>query len=120
MTTYRTETKPNGPAAAAFVAAGIGSFVLGLNTTIAQTFRPGAGETAFWDFAATYGMGSGVGPLSGKVTLAAIAYVLTLIAFGFAWRGREINLTPVLWIAGILLLLGFAGTFPPIFEAFHE
>jgi hypothetical protein len=61
MTTQHTETKPNGPAAAAFLAAGIGAFVLGLNTTLAAAFPPAEGSTAWWDFAANYGLGAGVG-----------------------------------------------------------
>lgn len=120
MTTMNPpETKPNGPAGAAFLAAGIGAFVLGLNTSLAAAFPPAEGATAWWDFAANYGIGDGVGPLSGKVIVAVLAYVISFVGFGFAWRGREVNLGPILWIAAILLLLGFAGTFPPIFEAFH-
>ena len=118
MTTSDAPTKPNGPAAAAFLAAGIGAFVLGLNTTLAAVFPPADGATAWWDFAANYGLGEGVGPLSGKVIVAVLAYVISFVGFGLAWRGREIPLQPVLWAAGFLLLLGLAGTFPPVFEAF--
>jgi hypothetical protein len=35
-----------------------------------------------------------------------------------AWRGREVNLRTVLIVSGILLALGFALTFPPIFDLF--
>jgi hypothetical protein len=51
------------------------------------------------------------------VIVAVLAYVLSFAGLGLAWRGREVPLTPVLWVAGILLLLGLAGTFPPVFEA---
>ena len=120
MTTIdQTDTRPNGPAAAAFLAAGIGAFVMGLNTTLAAAFPPAEGATAWWDFSTLYGIGDGVGPLSGKVIVAVLAYVISFVGFGFAWRGREVSLAPVLWISAILLLLGFAGTFPPIFELFH-
>lgn len=119
MTIDQIETKPNGPAAAAFLAAGIGAFVLGLNTTLAVAFPAAEGATPFWDFAKTYGLGQGVGPLSGKVIVAVLAYVISFVGLGLAWRGREINLTPVLWASAILVALGFAGTFPPIFEVFH-
>jgi hypothetical protein len=117
--TGNTATKPNGLAAAAFLAAGVGAFVLGLNTTLASAFPPAEGATAWWDFSANYGLGAGVGPLSGKVIVAVIVYVATFAGFGVAWSRREVNLTRVVWIAAVLLLLGLAGTFPPVFEAFH-
>lgn len=112
---HMTSTKPNGPAAAAFLAAGIGAFVLGLMVTLAEALPD---LKAWLDFAANYGLGSGVGPLSGKVTIATLAYFGSLLVVAFAWRGREVNFGRVLVIAGVLLALGFALTFPPIFELF--
>ena len=112
------ETRPNGPAAAAFLAAGIGSFMMGLGVTLHEAFPPGEGQTAFWDFSKLYGIGSGVGPLSGKVIVAVAAYLLSFIVLGFWWRGREVNLRPVLIASFVLLAVGFALTFPPIFEVF--
>lgn len=116
---HDTLDKPNGPAAAAFLAAGIGAFVLGLNTTLAAAFPAAEGATPFWDFAKNYGLGTGVGPLSGKVIVAVLVYVASFAGFGLAWRGREVNLTWVLLISLLLVALGLAGTFPPIFELFH-
>ena len=118
MTTHELDRKPNGPAAAAFLAAGIGAFVLGLTVTLHATFPPAEGQTAFWDFAKTYGIGSGVGPLSGKVITGTVAYVISFVGLALAWRGREVNLRTVLIASGVLLALGFALTFPPIFDAF--
>ena len=118
MTTNELDVKPNGPPAAAFLAAGIGAFVLGLTVTLHEAFPPAEGQKAFWDFAANYGIGSGVGPLSGKVIIGTLAYVISFVGFGLAWRGREVNLRTVLIASGILLALGFALTFPPIFEVF--
>ena len=118
MTTPEPDVKPNGPAAAAFLAAGIGAFILGLTVTLHEAFPPALGETAFWDFSKTFGIGSGVGPLSGKVIIGTLAYVVSFAGFGLAWRGREINLRTVMIASGILLALGFALTFPPIFEVF--
>lgn len=118
MTTRELDDKPNGPAAAAFLAAGIGAFVLGLTVTLHEAFPPAEGQTAFWDFATNVGLGSGVGPLSGKVTIATLAYFISFVGLGFAWRGREVNQRRVLIASAILLALGFALTFPPIFEAF--
>lgn len=117
MTTQELD-KPNGPPAAAFLAAGIGAFVLGLSVTLAEAFPPAEGQTAFWDFSTNFGIGSGVGPLSGKVIVGTLAYVVSFIGFGLAWRGRQVNLRSVLIVSGVLLAIGFALTFPPIFEAF--
>jgi hypothetical protein len=118
MTTRDLDERPNGPAAAAFLAAGIGAFVLGLTVTLHEAFPPAEGQTAFWDFAKNFGLGSGVGPLSGKVTIGTLAYLISFVGFGFAWRGREVNQRRVLIVSAILLALGFALTFPPIFEVF--
>jgi len=111
----QTTTKPNGPAAAAFLAAGIGAFTLGLMVTLAEALP----DFKKWlDFSANYGIGSGVGPLSGKVIIATIAYLLSFAVVALIWRGREVNFTRVLWVAGALLAVGFALTFPPIFTVF--
>ena len=118
MTTQELDVKANGPAAAAFLAAGIGAFVLGLTVTLAEAFPPAEGQTAFWDFAKNFGLGSGVGPLSGKVITGTLAYVISFVGLGLAWRGREVNLRTVLIACAVLLALGFALTFPPIFEVF--
>lgn len=118
MTSQELDVKPNGPAAAAFLAAGIGAFVLGLTVVMHELFPPAEGQPAFWDFASNFGLGSGVGPLSGKVTIGTLAYVISFVSLGFAWRGREVSLRTVLIASGVLLALGFALTFPPIFEVF--
>ena len=117
MTTSELPGKSNGPAAAAFLAAGIGAFVLGLTVTLASAFPPAEGETSFFDFAATYGFGEGVGPLSGKVIIGTLAYLLSFVVLGIWWRGRNVSLRTVLTVSFVLLALGFLLTFPPVFEA---
>lgn len=118
MTPDFEASKPNGPAAAAFLAAGIGAFVLGLTVVMHEAFPPAEGQAPFWDFSTNFGLGSGVGPLSGKVTIGTLAYLLSFLGFGVAWRGREVNFRTVLIASVVLLALGFAMTFPPIFEVF--
>ena len=113
--TSQTQDKPNGPAAAAVLAAGIGAFVLGLMVTLAEM---SADFASFLDFSKNYGIGSGVGPLSGKVIIATAAFVLSWIGFGYAWWRRDVNFRTVFVVAMILLGLGFALTFPPIFDLF--
>jgi hypothetical protein len=114
----REDTKPNGPAAAAILAAGIGSFVLGAMVALVEAFPAKAGETSFFDFSKRYGIGSGVGPLSGKVIIAVAAYLVSWALVAYLWRGREVNFGRVFVTTLILLALGFALTFPPIFEVF--
>lgn len=118
-----TATKPNGPVAAGFIAAGVGALVIGLavvaneaSTAIKQAI--GWDVNAFLKFDANYGLGSGVGPLSGKVTLAVIAFAITWAILGFIWRGRELPFRQVFWISLALVAAGFLLTFPPIFALF--
>ncbi|MGH3126501.1 MAG: hypothetical protein ACRDPX_01140 [Gaiellaceae bacterium] len=105
------EVRIDGVAAAALVAAGFGAFVLGFFTTLNEA---SSGVSDFLRF------NDDVGPLSGKTILAAIAYFGSLLVLGVIWRSRQIRLTPVLWTAGVLLVLGLVGTFPTFFEAFAD
>ena len=105
-------TKPSGPAAAAIVAAGIGSLVMGLMVSLAEF---SAGAKSFLDFAKNYGLGSGVGPLSGKVIVTILAYVISWAILYFMWRGKEISVSKAFLATIVLVGLGFALTFPPIF-----
>jgi len=115
MNTPTTDTKPNGPVAAAFVAAGIASLVLGLFVTLNEF---SADISTFLKFDASFGIGSGVGPLSGKVTLAVIAFVVSWITLHLVWRGKELDFGKVFIASLVLVGLGFALTFPPIFKLF--
>ena len=111
------QTKPNGPVAAAFVAAGIGSLVLGIFVVLNEV---SADINSFLKFDANYGLGSGVGPLSGKVILATIAFVVSWVVLHFYARGKEVNFGRWFAIALVLVFAGFALTFPPIFEFIAE
>ena len=107
------QTKPNGPVAAAFVAAGIGSTVMGLFVVLADISTD---INNFLKFDANYGIGSGVGPLSGKAVLATIAFVVSWVVLFFYARGKEVNFSRWLAVALLFVFAGFALTFPPIFE----
>jgi hypothetical protein len=104
-----SETRIEGLAAAALLAAGSGAFVLGLLTTLAEA------STGIKDFLQ---FNDRVGPLSGKTIIAAIAYFGALLVFALPFRGRQLALRPVLVAAVILLVLGLVGTFPTFFQAF--
>ena len=113
MTTVETtavqDTRIEGVAAAALLAAGVGAFVLGLLTALAEA------STGIHDFLQ---FNDRVGPLSGKTIIAAAVYFGALLVFGLFWRKRELALKPVLIAAVVLLVLGFLGTFPTFFQAF--
>lgn len=123
MTTPQTDTKPNGPVVAAFLAAGVASLVIGIGVVLneaSQTIKDAIGIdfNAFLQFDKNFGLGSGVGPLSGKVGLAIIAFVVSWVLFHLWLRGKEVNFRTGFIAALVLVGLGFALTFPPIFRLF--
>ena len=114
-TTQSTQTKPNGPVAASFLAAGIGSLVLGILVVLNEL---GGDISKFLAFDKNYGLGSGVGALSGKSILAVLAFVISWVVLHFLWRGKEVNFGRVFAVALILVAAGFLLTFPPVFDIF--
>ncbi|MEX1169113.1 MAG: hypothetical protein WEE50_03115 [Chloroflexota bacterium] len=123
MNTLPTETKPNGPVAASFLAAGLASFVIGIGVVLneaSDTIKNAIGVdfNAFLQFDRTFGFGSGVGPLSGKVGIAIIAFALSWVVFHLWLRGKEVNFRSFFIASLVLVGLGFALTFPPIFLLF--
>jgi hypothetical protein len=123
MTTLQTDTKPNGPVVAAFLAAGIASLVIGIGVVLNEasaTIKSAIGIdfNALLQFDKNFGFGSGVGPLSGKVGLAIIAFVVSWVLLHLWLRGKEVNFRSGFVAALVLVGLGFALTFPPIFKLF--
>ena len=100
---------PDGPFAAALVAAGIGAFSLGLLTTLAET---NAGIRNFLNFY------DPVGPLAGKTTYAIALYLVAWLLLHLAWRQRDGALRGAVTLFVVLTLLGFLGTFPIFFLLF--
>ncbi len=101
----------NGAAAAAMLAAGIGSFTLGVLTTLKASSQAIRNLLSFY---------VPTGPLSGQTTIAVAVWLVAWIAFHLLWREREVNFRKIFIIALILIALGMLGTFPPLFEAFFE
>jgi len=123
MNTLQTETKPNGPVAASFLAAGVASFVMGIGVILgvaSATIKDAIGVdfNAFLQFDKNFGLGSGVGPMSGKLSLAVIAFVVSWVVFHLWLRGKEVNFRNFFIASLVLVGLGFALTFPPIFLLF--
>src|SRR6266508_2312691 len=99
--------RPFGPVAAALLAAGIGSLVLGILTTIAE---------ATASFADALALNDRVGPLSGKTIYAVAAWVVAWIILGIALRRKDPSPGGMFTLTAILVLLGFLGTLPTFFE----
>lgn len=106
------EDKPDGPAAAAALAAGVGIFVLGLLTILSEVSTPIHDWLEVWEF------GRGVGPLAGKTTVAVIAWAVTWLVAAALLRKRDVSLRAWFIASLVLGILGALGTFPPIFLSF--
>lgn len=103
--------KPNGPAVASIWAAGIGSFVLAILVVWAEASETFAQDLAFQNR---------VGPLSGKTTIAGIAFVISwALLTPLMWK-RNIAWGLALTVGTALLAAGAIGTFPKFFELFAD
>ena len=100
---------PNGPAAAAILAAGIGSISLAIITIAADQ---SAGLKTLLTFYKP------TGPLSGVTTTALGVWVLTWLILERLWRRRELPLRKINIASIALLILSFLGTFPLIGDLF--
>jgi hypothetical protein len=102
------QSLPDGAAAAAVVASGIGAAVLGLLTTGAE-LSPGLKSALT--------LSQSVGPLSGKTVFATGAYFASWAALHALWKGTDVNFTRKAAIAGMLIVAGVLLTFPLVFQA---
>ena len=101
--------KPNGPAAAAILAAGIGCFALGV-LVIASEAIPA--------FKNALTVSASVGPLSGKTIAQVVIYFVAWGGLAYAWRGKSVAFGKVYLATLILVALGLLGTFPLVYQAF--
>jgi hypothetical protein len=99
----------NGVAAAAILAAGIGSLVLGVFVVLAEVSPV---------IKNTLNLYNPAGPLSGKTTYAVLVWLIAWMALHLSWRNKEVNFGKAFFWALVLVTLGFIGTFPPFFELF--
>lgn len=97
--------KPNGPVAAALLAGGIGSAVLGLVTLGVEASS--AIKTAMNWY-------NPVGPLMGKSSLGIIAFFLSWAILNTIWKGKETDFNRIATVAIILVVVGLIFTFPPV------
>lgn len=101
--------KPEGPIAAAIIAGGIGALAMGFFTTLAEA-SAGAKEWLLFN--------EDVGPLSGKVIMTIIVWLVSWAVLHVAYRSRAYETRRALIIAFVLIGLGVVGTFPTFFQAF--
>lgn len=102
-------TKPTGPAAAALIAAGIGTFVIGLVTSLAEA------SAGFKDALNFY---NPAGPLSGKTGIGVLVWLISWIVLNSMWKNKNPEIGRAFTWTLVLIALGFLLTFPPIFEIF--
>jgi hypothetical protein len=103
------ERLPNGPGAAAILAAGIGCAAVGIVTLSAEV------SEVIHDLLNFY---NPVGPLSGKTTVAIIIWLAAWFVLSRLWRTKTVAMRQVNLAAFILLALGLLLTFPPIWGLF--
>ncbi len=100
---------PNGSAAAALLAGGIGSGVYGL-TVVAAEASSGVAQAL--------NLVEGVGPLSGKVLVGVVIWLVVWIILAKMWGLKEVDFRRITTVSVVLVLVGFLLTFPPVVQAF--
>lgn len=101
--------KPEGPIAAAILAAGIGALALGVLTTLAEA------SESIKEFLNLY---DPVGPLSGKTIGAVIIWLIAWAILHMMYRNKAVESRKELAASLFLIGLGVLGTFPMFFQAF--
>jgi hypothetical protein len=109
MSTIQTTqgTMPNGPGAAAILAAGIGCAAVGILAFAGDASQAIGRALNFYN---------PVGTLSGVSTLGIIVWLVAWLVLGSTWRERTVDLGKVNVIAFVLLVVGFLLTFPPFMD----
>jgi hypothetical protein len=102
-----TDRMPNGSGAAAVLAAGIGSFMIGAFAILADKveglrklmniYRP-------------------TGPLSGVAAAAIVVWLIIWMSLEMRWKDRDVALARINTVAFLLLGLSVLLTFPPVVD----
>jgi hypothetical protein len=101
---------PNGPAAAALLACGVGVSMFGVLVVLGEA-RP--------DLAHALNLIDSVGPLSGKVAVAIVIWLVSWAILHKVWGRSQVGFSKITWVAFALIIAGFALTFPPLFRLFE-
>lgn len=96
---------PNGSALAAFLAAGIGAFAVGFFVIV--------NEAGLFAAPALYGPAGGV---SGRMTFAAVTWLIGWVLLHNRWKDRDLAPTRVYACTLVLIALGVMLSFPPVWQ----
>ena len=110
MNSEKEERLPNGAAAAAMLAGGIGICAFGVLVLVSE---------ASADLARVLNFNDAVGPLSGKVVVANLVWLASWAALHKLWGSKQVNFGRASSIAFALIVAGFVLTFPPVFDLFE-
>jgi hypothetical protein len=102
---------PNGPAAAALLACGVGVCMFGGVVLLSE---------ASADVMSALNLIESVGPLSGKVTVGMVIWLVSWAILHKVWRRSQVGFGKLTWVSFALIIAGFALTFPPIFSLLAE
>lgn len=105
--TLSNQELPNGAGAAAVLAAGIGSLVLGVLTMAGDKFPAVKSALIFY---------KPTGPLSGVTTLSILAWLGVWGALHVMWGKRDVSLKGIVMAAFGLLAVALLLTFPPLID----
>jgi hypothetical protein len=102
---------PNGPAAAAILASGIGCTALGVFVILTEAVPFVKTVMNFYD---------PVGPLSGKTTMAVVVWVVAWFLLHGMWKRAHVNFAWIFRTTLILIALGLLLAFPPFYSPLAE
>ncbi|HEU5315069.1 MAG TPA: hypothetical protein VFX49_03110 [Chloroflexota bacterium] len=112
----QTSVKPTGAAGAALLSGGLGLFAMSISQVMAEGSE--AAKTAIHNLGKLWIPGAqGIGPYSGKETIALAVWLVSWAILHYVLRRREINLTA--YGIAFLLLIGLSTTifWPPATHA---
>ncbi len=102
-----SETIPNGPGAAAVLAAGIGCATIGILDLAGDASGAIGKLLSFYN---------PTGTLSGVTSISIIVWLVTWFALNRRWHARTVAMAKVNVAAFALVAMGFLLTFPPIID----
>jgi hypothetical protein len=96
-----------GPGAAAILAAGIGSFALGVFAFAGDAVPAMNRAFVFWP---------PTGALSGVTSTAIAVWLVSWYGLSRRWRSRDVNLVPINVATAVMLIAALLLTFPPFMD----
>ncbi len=104
---YAADKIPNGPGAAAILAAGIGSAAMGILAFAGDASDRIGKALNFYN---------PTGTLSGVTTLAIVVWLIAWFVLARQWGSKAVDVFKINVISFVLLAVGFLLTFPPFMD----